>query len=156
MLATTRSTAALSRSRQSVALIANRAFTMLEIMVVLAILGMLVGVLAVNVARNLESGAEDTARIFVSATLKAPLTAYRIDMGDYPSTAEGLAALVSRPTGQAGRWRGPYLESAQLPVDPWQQPYVYRYPGTHNPASYDLFSKGQDKVADSEDDVGNW
>jgi len=134
----------------------RRGFTMLEIMVVLAILGLLVGVLAVNVTRNLESGAEDTARIFVNATLKAPLTAYRIDMGDYPSTSEGLAALINPPAGKTGRWRGPYLESSQLPVDPWQETYIYRYPGTHNPSSYDLFSKGRDKAADSEDDIGNW
>ena len=133
---------------------AARGFTLLEILVVLAILGLLVGVLVVNVTGNLERGSEDAARLFVSSSLKAPLTAYRIDTGDYPSAAEGLQALTTAPQNRTGRWRGPYVEN--LPLDPWGQPYVYRYPGTKNKGSYDLFSKGPDKTEGTEDDVGNW
>lgn len=128
---------------------------MLEILVVLAILGLLIGVLVSNVGGNLSRGQEDAARIFVNSSLKAPLTAYRIDFGDYPSTAEGLEALVSAPAGKEARWRG-YLEGNKLPQDPWNEPYQYRYPGTHNTGGYDVFSKGPDKTAGTADDIGNW
>lgn len=128
---------------------------MLEILVVLAILGLLIGVLVSNVGGNLSRGQEDAARIFVTSSLKAPLTSYRIDFGDYPSTAEGLNALVTPPAGKEGRWRG-YLENNKLPVDPWGQPYQYRYPGTHNTSGYDVFSMGPDKTAGTPDDIGNW
>lgn len=128
---------------------------MLEILVVLAILGLLIGVLVSNVGGNLSRGQEDAARIFVSTSLKAPLTAYRIDFGDYPSTAEGLDALVAAPAGKESRWRG-YLEGNKLPADPWGEAYVYRYPGTQNKGGYDLFSKGPDKAAGTPDDIGNW
>lgn len=131
------------------------AFTLLEILVVLAILGLLIGVLLTNVGGNLSRGQEDAARIFVNTTMKAPLTAYRIDFGDYPSTAEGLPALIEPPPGKEGRWRG-YVEGSRLPLDPWGEPYLYRYPGTRNPRGYDLFSKGPDRTADTADDIGNW
>jgi general secretion pathway protein G len=131
------------------------AFTLLEILVVLAILGLLIGVLLTNVGGNLSRGQEDAARIFVNTTMKAPLTAYRIDFGDYPSTAEGLQALIEPPPGKEGRWRG-YVEGSRLPLDPWGEPYLYRYPGTRNPRGYDLFSKGPDRTADTADDIGNW
>jgi general secretion pathway protein G len=134
---------------------AIRAFTLLEILVVLAILGLLVGVLVVNVTGNLERGSQDTARLAVTVTYKAPLTAYRIDMGNYPTTAEGLQALVTAPANKADRWRGPYVEG-KIQQDPWGEPYVYRNPGTKNPSGYDLFSKGPDRAEGTADDVGNW
>ena len=136
----------------------REAFTLLEILVVLAILGLLVGVLVVNVGGNLDRGQQDAARLFVQTSLRAPLTAYRIDLGDYPSTAEGLQALVSVPASKADRWRGPYPEwpGGRVPTDPWGEPYVYRYPGVKNSGGYDLFSKGPDRQEDTADDIGNW
>ncbi len=136
---------------------ARKGFTLLEIMVVLAILGLLVAVLVKNVSGDLTRGEESAASLFVNSTLASPLTAYRIDNGDYPSTAQGLQALITKPQN-ATRWRGPYYESknGNVPLDPWQQPYEYRYPGTHNKNLYDLFSKGRDKTAGTEDDIGNW
>ncbi len=131
-------------------------FTLLEIIVVLGILGLLVGVLVVNVTGNLNRGQEDTARIFVKTTLQTPLTTYRIDVGDYPSTAEGLQVLVTAPASRADRWRGPYTADGKIPLDPWGEPYQYRYPGTKNPRSFDLFSKGPDRQPDTQDDIGNW
>ncbi len=133
---------------------ARRGFTLIEIMVVLAILGLLVAVLVRNVGGDLDRGQRQTAELFVKTTLSLPLTNYRIDNGSYPTTAQGLDALVSQPQG-AQRWKGPYLEGS-VPLDPWQQPYEYRYPGTQNKSSYDLFSKGPDMAAGTEDDVGNW
>lgn len=99
-----------------------------------------------------------TAKMFVNSTLEAPLMSYRSHLGDYPSTEEGLRALVSAPDGKSDRWRGPYVRSmnGKLPSDPWGEPYQYRYPGFKNPESYDLFSKGPDRKANTADDIGNW
>jgi general secretion pathway protein G len=133
---------------------ASRGFTLLEILVVLAILGLLVGVLVRNVTGNLDRGSQDAARLFVATTLQAPLVEYRIHTGDYPTTAEGLQALVTRPQNRGDRWRGPYVKN--IPLDPWGEPYMYRYPGTRNTDSYDIFSKGPDRTEGTADDIGNW
>ena len=135
----------------------QRGFTLLEIMVVLAILGLLVAVLVRNVSGDLDRGQEQAAGLFVKTTLTLPLTNYRIDMGNYPTTAQGLSALITQPQG-GDRWKGPYLETpnGQPPMDPWQQPYEYRFPGTHNKTGFDLFSKGRDMTAGTDDDIGNW
>jgi general secretion pathway protein G len=137
---------------------ASRGFTLLEILVVLAIIGLLVGLVVTNTDKIFGQSQEAVARIFVRDSLKTPLVRYRIDMGDYPSTNEGLAALLTAPNGTADKWRGPYMDAAggKLPVDPWGQPYEYRYPGVKNPGGYDLYSKGPDKTADTADDIGNW
>jgi general secretion pathway protein G len=136
---------------------ASRGFTLLEILIVLAIIGLLVG-LGVKHADKILGGSQ-VAEIFVGTTMKTPLVQYRIHMGDYPSTAEGLEALVTAPSGKAERWKGPYTEAkgGKLPTDPWGEAYQYRYPGTRNKATggYDLFSKGPDKVEGTEDDIYN-
>ncbi|MCU0793460.1 MAG: type II secretion system major pseudopilin GspG [Opitutaceae bacterium] len=136
----------------------RRAFTLLEILVVLAIIGLLVGLAVKNVDSIFGDSQASIASIFVNDTLKTSLVTYRIDMGDYPSTAEGLEALVTAPAGKADRWKRPYVEAkgGKLPTDPWGEPYGYRYPGTRNKTGYDLFSKGPDKVEGTEDDIGNW
>jgi general secretion pathway protein G len=133
-------------------------FTLLEILVVLAIMGLLVGLVVTNVDKVLGRSSEDIAKVFVSSSLKTPLVRYRIDLGDYPSTNEGLAALITAPGNATDRWRGPYLDvtGGKLPVDPWGQPYEYRYPGVKNVGGYDLYSKGVDKTAETADDIGNW
>ncbi len=136
----------------------SRGFTLLEILVVLAIIGLLVGLVVTNTDRIFGQSQEAVARIFVRDSLKTPLVRYRIDLGDYPVTAEGLAALVAAPTSVAEKWRGPYMDvtGGKLPADPWGQPYEYRYPGVKNAGGYDLYSKGPDKVAETADDIGNW
>jgi len=133
-------------------------FTLLEILVVLAIIGLLVGLVVSNTDKIFGQSQEAIARIFVRDSLKTPLVRYRIDLGDYPGTSEGLAALSVAPTGVAEKWRGPYIDVAggKAPTDPWGQPYEYRYPGTKNPGGYDVFSKGPDKTPDTADDIGNW
>lgn len=142
------------RSRRS----ALRAFTLVEILVVLAIIGMLIGVLVKNTDKIFGSSQESVARIFVSDTIKLGLTRYRIDLGSMPNTSEGLQALVVAPGTRADRWKGPYLDApgGKLPFDPWGEPYQYRFPGTKNKDGYDAYSKGPDKQADTEDDIGNW
>lgn len=136
----------------------TRAFTLLEILVVLAIIGLLVGLAVSKVGNIFGAKQEDIARLFVNSSVKTPLTAYRIDMGGYPSTTEGMQALVAAPQGKADTWKGPYIETpgGKLPMDPWQEPYQYRFPGVKNKDSYDLYSKGPDKTEGTPDDIGNW
>jgi general secretion pathway protein G len=132
----------------------SKAFTLLEILVVLAILGLLVGLAITNVDKIWGGAQADTTRMFVNQTMSLPLTTYRIRVGDFPSTGEGLQALMTAPSGKADRWTGPYVE--KIPLDPWGEPYQYAYPGTRNKGSYDLWSKGPDKQSGTEDDIGNW
>ncbi|SRR5258708_1626707 len=131
----------------------SKGFTLLEILVVLAIIGLLVTLAVTNIDKIFGESKTTIAHLFVTDSMKTPLTAYRIRMGDYPSTAEGLQALVTAPANKADRWTGPYVEN--LPADPWGRPYQYRYPGTKNKGSYDLFSFGPDGI-ESDDDIGNW
>jgi len=130
----------------------------LEILIVLAIIGLLAGLAVSNSDKIFGSSQAAVAKIFVRDSLKTSLVRYRVDMGDFPSTAEGIQALLTAPASKAGRWQGPYADTTgnRLPTDPWGEPYQYRFPGTKNPGSYDLFSKGPDKVEGTEDDLGNW
>lgn len=134
------------------------AFTLLEILVALAIVGLLAGLAISNSDKIFGQSQEAVARVFVRDSLKTSLVRYRIDLGDYPSTSEGLAALLAAPAGKAERWRGPYIEvpGNRPPTDPWGEAYRYRFPGTKNSGGYDLYSIGPDKVDGTEDDIGNW
>lgn len=134
------------------------AFTLLEILVALAIVGLLAGLAISNSDKIFGQSQEAVARVFVRDSLKTSLVRYRIDLGDYPSTNEGLAALLTAPAGKAERWRGPYIEvpGNRVPTDPWGEAYRYRFPGTKNTGGYDLYSIGPDKTDGTEDDVGNW
>jgi len=132
------------------------AFTLLEILVVLAIIGLLASLVITNVGNIFGNKQKDVTKLFVTQSIQLPLTAYKIDMGDYPSTAEGLQALIAAPAGKAERWRGPYLQDGKLPVDTWGESYQYRFPGTHNKNGYDVWSKGPDKTDGTDDDIGNW
>jgi general secretion pathway protein G len=136
----------------------RRGFTLLEILVVLAIIGLLFGLAISNVTGIFGGNQVKITEMFVQTTMKTPLAAYRLQMGDYPSTAEGLQVLLTPPANKADRWGGPYLDvkGGKLPVDPWQEPYQYRYPGTKNKTGYDLWSKGPDKADGTPDDIGNW
>ncbi len=134
------------------------AFTLLEVLVVLAIIGLLAGLAISNSDKIFGRSQEAIARIFVRDSLKTSLVRYRIDLGDYPATAEGLQALLTAPAGKSDRWRGPYIDSpgGRLPTDPWGEPYQYRHPGVKNKGGYDLFSRGPDKAEGTDDDIGNW
>lgn len=133
----------------------RKAFTILEVLVVLFILGMLVTVLFRNADRIIGQGSESVAQLFVNESIRTPLVTYRMHMGGYPTTEQGLEALIEPPSNNADRWRGPYLENGEIPLDPWNNPYQYRYPGKKNPDGYDVFSFGPDGV-DSDQNIGNW
>jgi general secretion pathway protein G len=128
-------------------------FTLLEVLIAIALLAAIAGLLVSNLDRILGGGREQVAQLFVEETLETPLTAYRVNMGRYPSTEDGLEALLKKPSDEAVNWRGPYVK--KINPDPWGTPYQYRYPGEHNEAAFDLWSLGPDGV-ESEDDIGNW
>jgi general secretion pathway protein G len=130
------------------------AFTLMEILIVIALIALLVGLSVTKLGGLLTGGEKDIAQQFVNSSLKAPLMAYRIRLGSYPTTAQGLQALLAAPEG-ATKWSGPYIEGGKIPEDPWKRPYQYRCPGTKNPDGYDVFSFGPDGV-ESADDIGNW
>jgi general secretion pathway protein G len=134
---------------------ACHAFTLLEILVVLAILGLLTGLLINNLGRAHNNAEKAAARLMVQQSMKTALNLYRISVHTFPSTADGLEALVQPPASRPAAWSGPYIDGS-LPADPWGEPYQYASPGTHNKDSYDLWSKGPDKVSGTEDDITNW
>jgi general secretion pathway protein G len=114
-------------------------FTLLELLVVVAIIGLLVGYVAPRYFGQVGKAETATARAQIDALEKA-LDQYRLDTGHYPSTELGLNALVTRPANEP-KWNGPYLKKA-VPADPWGKPYAYKQPGEHG--DFDLVSLGKD------------
>ena len=122
----------------------SRGFTLLELLVVILIIGLLTGIVGPRFLAQISRSEVTTAKAQIDAIDKA-LQAYRIDMGRFPDTAEGLAALV-RSDANDPRWRGPYLKG-ELPNDPWGMPYQYRIPSQQPGKDYELFRFGRDRVA---------
>jgi len=134
-------------------------FTLLELLVVLAIIATLVAVVAPSIFRNVGDAKADAAKSQLEIFGLA-LDAYRIDNDAYPTTAQGLEALWSKPaiTDVPRNWRGPYLRK-DVPLDPWGRAYVYVAPGLENPAGYDLYTLGRDGKAggsDEDADITSW
>jgi len=115
-------------------------FTLVELLVVLAILGLLVAIATPQVLKYLGRAKVDTANIEMKS-LGTALDLFMIDIGRYPTQQEGLAVLVSN-TDNLPTWHGPYLKSTAVPLDPWGHPYQYRFPGQHG--DYDIFTLGPD------------
>ena len=132
----------------------RRGFTLLELMVVMVIIGLLASYVAPRYFTQVGKSEAKVARAQIDAFEKA-LDQYRADTSRYPSTEQGLAALVKKPSGEA-RWDGPYLKRA-VPLDPWGRPYQYRAPGEHG--DFDVFSLGRDGApggSGDSADIGNW
>lgn len=130
-------------------------FTLLELMVVLLILALIASIAAPQVTKYLRRAKTETAKIQVDA-LSAAVDAFHLDTGQFPSTEEGLAALIERP-GEIEGWDGPYVRKRESLIDPWGRPYRYRFPGQQ--AEYDLYSLGADDREGGERDardIGNW
>jgi len=128
------------RTRQRLARTGQLGFTLVEILVVIAIIGLIMGLVGPRVLTYLSESKAKAAKIQIDSFASA-LDLMYLDMGRYPSSAEGLAALVQRPSG-AQTWNGPYLKGGLVPNDPWGHPYVYASPGEHGP--YDIVSYGSD------------
>jgi general secretion pathway protein G len=130
-------------------------FTLLELLVVLAILGLLAAIIAPQVIRYLGTSRTQAAKVQIQNVVAA-LELYRLDVGRYPTPQEGLPALVTAP-GSATGWNGPYLKKESALVDPWGSQYLYKVPGDHG--EVDVFSLGSDKVVGGTgeaQDVGSW
>jgi general secretion pathway protein G len=131
---------------------ARGGFTLIELMIVVIIIAALAGMV---VPRLIGRSDEMKSRIVEGdlATLSTALKLFRLDNDRYPSSQEGLRALLTRPAS-AKNWSEPYIEDE--PLDPWDQPYQYSHPGTRNKNGFDIFSIGVDGETGSDDDVGNW
>ncbi len=119
-------------------------FTLIEILVVIAVIAILASVVTPLVFRNVGDAKVSSARAQIEI-LSTALDSYRLDNDFYPSTAQGIAALRVLPAGPLppANWRGPYLRK-EAPLDPWRKPYIYLSPGRANPESYDLLTYGRD------------
>jgi len=128
-------------------------FTLIEVMVVVVILGILAAIVVPRIMDRPDEARITKARQDIR-TLESALNLYRLDNYTYPTTDQGLEALVQRPASpEPPRWKeGGYVD--RLPMDPWQQPYQYLSPGSHG--SIDIFSAGPDRQSGTDDDIGNW
>jgi general secretion pathway protein G len=134
------------------------AFTLIEILVVIVVIAILATLVAPNVFQHVGTAKAATAKSQIEM-LTTTLDAYRLSIGTYPSTEQGLQALWERPSIDPPiNWAGPYLRK-QVPLDPWGNPYIYIYPGQQNPMGFDLYSLGADGLPGGEGenaDVVSW
>jgi general secretion pathway protein G len=129
----------------------NRGFTLIEVLLVLVILVILASLAVVNLI-NVKKGADLKAAKVQIGLLSDALNHYQLDVGSFPSTQTGLQALVVKPSDipDPDKWMGPYLNS-EIPVDPWNRPYQYEYPGKINQSSFDVSTVSPDNKV-----IGNW
>ena len=131
--------------------------TLIELLIVIVILGLLAGVIALNVMPQRDKAKVATTRQSIEA-LEVALQMYSIDVGDYPTTEQGLMALRNPPNPVPADWNGPYVTKPTF-NDSWGNAFIYRYPGNHAGYSYDLYSLGRDGKEGGEDhnaDITNW
>jgi general secretion pathway protein G len=129
-----------------------KGFTLIELMLVVIIIGALVAMVMPRLTGRSEQARITAAGADIGANIATALKLYELDNGNFPSTEEGLNALLSKPSSVTN-WNGPYLE--KKPIDPWGREYKYRCPGEHRRGDYDLYSLGKDGV-ESTDDITNW
>ena len=134
-------------------------FTLIEMLLVVVIIGMLVAMVGVSVAKHSGTAKIGTAAAQIS-NYKTALSTYQLDSGVFPTTDQGLQALVSPPTSAPVpmKWNGPYLDPAVVRPDPWGRAFIYQHPPQNNPdpEGFDLFSVGPDGIPGTADDVVSW
>ncbi len=128
-----------------------RAFTLLELLLVVVIIGILAAAIVPNLVGRAQQARIVTARSDITA-LGVGLDLYEQAVGGYPTTQQGLAALIAAPAG-VNNWTGPYLKSGSVPTDPWNNPYDYAFPSARSAMPYDLVCRGPDGKLGSEDDI---
>ena len=141
------------RNYKSVRRAARRGFTLIELLLVLVILGVLAAVVVPKFTGQTERARVAGAKTSIS-NLSGAINHFEIDAGRFPTSEEGLNALVVAPA-DAKEWHGPYIEASAL-KDPWNNPFVYQFPGSHNTNGFDLYSCGPDGREGGPDDIGNW
>lgn len=130
-------------------------FTLLELLVVLGIIAMLAGIVGPQVMKHMGESKAKAAKVQIE-DLAATLDMYKLDVGNYPSSDEGLKALIETPDSSK-RWNGPYLRKSKIPLDPWQQEYHYVSPGEHG--KFDIYTFGADNKEGGEgedQDIVSW
>jgi general secretion pathway protein G len=133
----------------------ERGFTLVEILVVITIIGLIMGLVGPRVLNYLTESKAKAAKIQIESFASA-LDLFFLDAGRYPSSSEGLGALVQRP-GNISGWNGPYLKGSVVPADPWGNAYIYRSPGQHG--AYDIVSfgaDGQEGGSGTAGDITSW
>ncbi|MGF1485072.1 MAG: type II secretion system protein GspG [Opitutales bacterium] len=141
-------------------LIGRAAFTLTEVLITIALIAGLAGLMVVGYDQIFGGAQVDTARNWINLTGKQALSAYRFQVGSFPNSAQGLKALLNKPSGVT-RWSGPYIENGEAGItDPWGNPYQYAFPAQRNKtggaSAYDLFSWGPDGAEGGGDDITNW
>jgi general secretion pathway protein G len=135
-------------------------FTLIEILAVLTLLAFILMLVAPNIINQLQKGQGNAAKVQI-ASLKNVLNNYYLDNSTFPTTEQGLKALLEKPSIPPipENWDGPYLEESRFPRDPWGRDLHYVYPGSHNPQRYDIFTLGKDNAEGGTGinaDLGNW
>ena len=132
------------------------AFTLIELMIVVIIIAALSAMVVPRLSNRSEQAKIAVADADINSNIGLALKLYKLDNGRYPTTAQGIKSLLSKPTASPApqNWYGPYLETD--PLDPWKEEYKYKCPGDHNTSGYDLYSVGPDGVEANDDDIKNW
>ena len=136
----------------------NIGFTLVEILLVITIIAIMVAMVVPRLAGRSKQAKISIAEADIEASLSIALDLYELDNGMYPSSGQGLKALIEKPdiTPIPNNWKGPYLKKRVMPKDPWGNPYNYAYPGVNNSDGYDLWSVGPDQSEGGDDDITNW
>ena len=130
----------------------KKAFTLIELMLVVIIIGVLAAMVMPRLVGRSEQARSAACKADIEANIALALDLFEMDNGRFPTTEEGLAALRTNPSGLS-KWKGPYLKKE--PKDPWGKLYTYKFPGTHD-NDYDLSSCGPNGIEGDSDDIGNW
>ena len=130
----------------------RRAFTLVELMLVVTIIGILAALVIPRIMGRSEQARVTAVHADINGGIKSALDAFEVDNGFYPKS---LQDLIQQPSN-AKNWHGPYFDPPVLPIDPWGNPYIYYFPGKHNRTGYDLLSVGPDAKEGTDDDIGNW
>lgn len=131
-----------------------KAFTLIELLLVLVILAVLGAVVVPKFTKRSQQAKETAAKTDI-ANLEVALDSFEIDTGRYPTNSEAIGALIRPPVNVEDDWKGPYLKRG-VPKDPWGNEYLYKQPGQYNEYGYDLSSYGPDGINGTEDDIKNW
>lgn len=133
----------------------RKAFTLIELLLVVIIIGVLAAIMLPSFSGRSEEARRTRAKTEIESTLGLALDMFEADIGSYPSTEQGLDALIRRPDG-VDNWRGPYIKKSNRFEDPWRNNYHYQFPGQRNTFGYDLISPGPDGQLGTDDDISNF